>query len=115
MFKNFIFLVTLMVYILLLSCANEMSLADEPLETMQAELTADAHWEIDEGQNTRVGTMQLNAATTLELDRTKSGLDHKPLLTTLALQYTGKTFKGTLSFRETLTQNVTDSLIMSFS
>jgi hypothetical protein len=90
--------------LILLPYVGKISWANEQTKTMRAQFTADVHWEIDEGQNIRKGSMTLNAETILELDRAGSGLDHSPLLTPLALQYNGDTFNGTLSFEETLTQ-----------
>jgi len=104
-FKHFIFLIVAAISTVLLPCTDEMSWAKGPEETMQAEFTANVHWKFEKKKNTREGTMKLNATTILELDRAGSGLDHKPLLTPVALQYKGNTFFGTLTFSETLIQN----------
>lgn len=78
--------------------------ADEPEETLPVNLSVDVRWDIDEVDSIRKGHFRLNAKSTLNLDRTGSGLDHKPALTPLSLKYKGKTFTGSLHFEETLTQ-----------
>ena len=78
--------------------------ADEPEETLPVNISVDIHWEIDEGSNIRKGYFRMNAKSTLNLDRSGSGLDHKPKLTPLTLKYRGKSFTGSCHFEETLTQ-----------
>jgi len=78
--------------------------ADEPEETLPVNISVDIHWEIDEGPNIRKGHFRMNAKSTLNLDRSGSGLDHKPKLTPLTLKYRGKSFTGSCHFEETLTQ-----------
>ncbi len=78
--------------------------ADEPEETLPVNISVDIHWEIDEGHNIRKGHFRMNAKSTLNLDRSGSGLDHKPKLTPLSLKYRGRSFTGNCHFEETLTQ-----------
>lgn len=78
--------------------------ADEPEETIPVNLSVDVSWNMDEGRNIRKGHFRMNAKTTLNLDRTGSGLDHEPKLTPFSLKYKGRTFTGSLHFEETLTQ-----------
>jgi hypothetical protein len=78
--------------------------ADEPEETIPVNLSVDVRWDMDEGRNIRKGHFRMNAKTTLNLDRTGSGLDHEPKLTPFSLKYKGRTFTGSLHFEETLTQ-----------
>jgi len=78
--------------------------ADEPEETLPVNISVDIHWEIDESSNIRKGHFRMNAKSTLNLDRTGSGLNHKPKLTPFTLKYKGRTFTGSCHFEETLTQ-----------
>jgi hypothetical protein len=78
--------------------------ADEPEETLPVNISVDIHWDIDGGTNIRKGQFRMNAKSTLNLDRTGSGLDHNPKLTPLTLKYRGRSFTGSFHFEETLTQ-----------
>lgn len=81
--------------------------ADEPKGLIPVDLSVDVRWDMDEGRNTRKGHFRMNAKTTLNLDRTGSGLDQESKLTPFSLKYRGRTFTGSLHFEETLTQKET--------
>ena len=97
-------LMTLRLLLIVLIIMSASAHADEPEETLPVNLSVDVRWDIDEVDSIRKGHFRLNAKSTLNLDRTGSGLDHKPALTPLSLRYKGKTFTGSLHFEETLTQ-----------
>jgi hypothetical protein len=102
--KTGAFFFTLLFILLPITGPSEKAHGDEPKKTLPVTLSVDIHWEIDEGRNIRKGYFRMNANTTLNLDRTGSGLDHKPKLTPFSLKYRGRTFGGSCHFEETLTQ-----------
>ncbi len=73
--------------------------ADQPEETLPVNISVDIRWDIDESSNIRKGHFSMNAKSTLNLDRTGSGLDRKPKLTPHHLEVQGQILYGQLPFR----------------
>jgi hypothetical protein len=98
------FFFSLLFILVTITACSEKAHGDEPRKILPVSLSVDVRWEMDEGQNIRKGYFRMKANTTLNLDRTGSGLDHKPKLSPFSLKYRGRTFGGSCHFEETLTQ-----------